>query len=317
MTETTPVSTGSGSEFVVKVVSRSGRALGTFSLTDASTLRDLKALYAQKSKLGPERQYFTRAAPDPKDRALKGDGRLVEMGVRNGDTLTFKDLGYQIDYRTVFYVEYAGPVLLHALFYFCQEIIYGQSFNHVATQKIAFACVVFHYVKRELESAFVHQFSNDTMPWTNIFKNSAHYWMLGGAFIAYFLYHPKYSAPFPDTAGSINVAVMACVIVFVLAELGNLHAHLTLKSLRPPGTKRRAIPMGGLFSLVACPNYTFEVLAWLAFCIFTQTLTGYLFLVVSTVQMMAWAKKKHNQYKADFPDAYPPLRRKKMFPFLW
>jgi len=88
-------------------------------------------------------------------------------------------------------------------------------------------------------------------------------------------------------------------------------------NLRPPGTRTRAIPYGGLFGFVACPNYTFEALAWTAFCIFTQTLTGYLFLAVSIVQMAIWAKKKHKQYKIDFPDAYPKLRRKKMFPGIW
>jgi very-long-chain enoyl-CoA reductase len=32
------------------------------------------------------------------------------------------------------------------------------------------------------------------MPFFNVFKNSAHYWLLGGLFISYFIYHPNYSA---------------------------------------------------------------------------------------------------------------------------
>lgn len=310
----------------LKVVSRSGRDLGQFDLPAAATLADLKAAFAAKyKKWGPERQYFTREAVGGVGEKLalggtKSDKALSALGVNSGDTLTFKDLGLQVGYRTVFYVEYAGPLLIHAAFFFLQPLFYGQSFEHSAVQKIAFACVALHYLKREFESAFVHQFSNDTMPWTNIFKNSFHYWLLGGAFIAYFLYHPKYVAPFPDTAGmplGVNAVVLGCVAVFVVCELGNLSAHLTLKNLRPPGTKRRAIPRGGLFELVACPNYFFETGAWLAFCIFTQTLTGYFFLVVSTAQMAIWAAKKHKQYKVDFGDEYKNLRRKKMFPFIW
>ncbi len=59
-----------------------------------------------------------------------------------------------------------------------------------------------------------------------------------------------------------------------MAEFGNFHAHVILKNLRPAGTKARGIPRGQLFELVSCANYTWELLAWLAFSIFTQTFTG-------------------------------------------
>jgi len=49
-----------------------------------------------------------------------------------------------------------------------------------------------------------------------------------------------------------------------LAELSNLSTHLTLRNLRPPGTRTRAIPHGYGFGLVSCPNYFFESVAWAA-----------------------------------------------------
>jgi hypothetical protein len=42
--------------------------------------------------------------------------------------------------------------------------------------RLALALVVLHYLKREVETVFVHRFSNGTMPLFNIFKNSTHYW---------------------------------------------------------------------------------------------------------------------------------------------
>jgi len=34
--------------------------------------------------------------------------------------------GAQISWRTVFLVEYFGPILIHSLFYFFPEVFYGQ-----------------------------------------------------------------------------------------------------------------------------------------------------------------------------------------------
>lgn len=41
--------------------------------------------------------------------------------------------------------------------------------------------------------------------------------------------------------------------------------HLNLRSLRPAGTRTRAIPKGYGFNLVSCPNYFFEMVSWVAF----------------------------------------------------
>ena len=50
--------------------------------------------------------------------------------------------------------------------------------------------VILHYLKRELETAFVHRFSSETMPFTNVFKNSFHYYGLFGFLTMYFFLHP-------------------------------------------------------------------------------------------------------------------------------
>ena len=96
--------------------------------------------------------------------------------------------------------------------------------------------VLGHYIKREFETVFVHRFSNETMPLINIFKNSAHYWILFGVCNMYFFLKPS-----QDVSAGKNVVLAA---LFTIFELLNLKTHLILKSLRKEGTNERGIPKG-------------------------------------------------------------------------
>jgi len=297
------------SEFTLNVEDRKGRPMGTFTIQGDQTLGALKQQFHRKHrKYYPSRQWFTVGA---EKRALKdANAKISSLGLQAQDKIVFKDLGPQIGWDTVFYTEYAGPIIVHSLFFWLPSLFYSTPLEkHSFTQIVAYACVVGHYLKREFETKFVHHFSSETMPIFNIFKNSFHYWMLGGAFIAYFVYHPLYTAPFSDTT------VMICAALFALFELGNLSAHLTLKNLRPPGTRVRGIPRGGLFELVTCANYTYELAAWLVFAIFTQTVTSWLFFIVSAGQISLWALKKHIALKKEFGAKVP--KRKILVPFIW
>ena len=65
------------------------------------------------------------------------------------------------------------------------------------------------------------------------------------------------------------------------AEISNLHTHLTLRNLRPANTRKRAIPYGYGFSLVSCPNYFFEAVAWGVICVMTGSVAGTSFAACS------------------------------------
>jgi len=167
-----------------------------------------------------------------------------------------------------------------------------------------------HYVKRELETIFVHRFSNDTMPLMNIFKNSTHYWIFFGAFTMYFLLHPLYTSP-SWISEEMSYGLTALFLIF---EFFNFQCHMVLKNLRRPGTTERGIPKGWGFGLVSCANYFWESLCWLTFAVQCHVLGGYFFLALSFFQMLDWALKKHNRYKKDFKDY--PRGRKAMVPFI-
>ncbi|VDO83476.1 unnamed protein product, partial [Soboliphyme baturini] len=107
---------------------------------------------------------------------------------------------------------------------------------------------------------------------------------------------------------------------FLLAEYGNLSVHLLLRDLRPPGSTERRIPepnsnwCTGLFRLVCCPNYTYEVLAWLSFSVMTQCLPALIFTLAGGYQMTVWAIGKRRAYLKEFPNF--PRNRKAIFPYL-
>lgn len=123
--------------------------------------------------------------------------------------------------------------------------------------------VIGHYLKRELETIFVHRFSSDTMPLFNLFKNCAHYWGIFGFINMYFFLHPDYTPPSWASTG-IYYAIFAA---FVLFEFMNLMCHITLRNLRSEGSTERGIPKGWGFDLVSCANYFWEAMCWLMFAI--------------------------------------------------
>jgi len=211
----------------------------------------------------------------------------------------------------------AGPLAIHPLIYHFPKIVYRQEFEHSQVQKLAYALVLAHFLKRELETVFVHRFSHATMPFRNIFKNSAHYHLLSGALLAGAIYGPWYSVGHVVGSRLNETSWLAgWAGLWFVSELVNFSAHITLRNLRPAGTKQRGIPRGGLFELVSCPNYFAEILAWTAITGMTKSPFAALFLVVSAGQMALWATKKHKAYKREFGDKYP-RGRKAMIPFIF
>lgn len=225
--------------------------------------------------------------------------------------LYFKDLGMQISWTTVFLVEYAGPILITLLLVFFREQIYGSNPPLLYVQKVGIAMALIHYLKREYETLFVHRFSNDTMPWTNIIKNSTHYWILFGFLAMYFFLHPAYTAPaWIENEMVYNIFFWK----FMFCEYMNFNCHCILRDLRKPGTTERGIPKGNIFGYVSCANYFWESLVWLIFAIMSQVAGAYVFFFFSSGQMLSWALKKHRGYKKDFPNY--SHHRKAMYPFL-
>lgn len=249
-------------------------------------------------KFYPSRQRLTLpVAPGTKDKpvVLNSKKSLKEYADGNSNSLTvvFKDLGPQVSYRTLFFFEYLGPLLIYPVFYYFpvyKFLGYGEDrvIHPVQTYAMYYWC--FHYFKRILETFFVHRFSHATSPIANVFRNCAYYWSFG-AFIAYYVNHPLYT-PVSDLQMKIGFGFG------LVCQVANFYCHILLKNLRDPnGSGGYQIPRGFLFNIVTCANYTTEIYQWLGFNIATQTVAGYVFLAVAALIMTNWALGKHSRLR--------------------
>lgn len=262
---------------------------------------------AQATKYSVHRLRVTKGS-DGSVISSSNDTTIYSTGLRDKSTIYVKDLGPQISWLTVFVIEYLGPLLIHPLFYFGRPYIYGQSAqsppSNLQTTFLVLICL--HFLKREYETLFVHRFSLATMPLRNIFKNSAHYWILAGLNIAPWVYYPS-SPTATDKPNSF--LLYPGLALYIIGEIGNFSAHQTLRSLRSPGTKERGIPRGFFFDLVTCPNYMFEIFVWIGlYLVSGLSWSLVVMLAVSVAQMAAWGKKKERKYRNEFPDKYKKKR---------
>lgn len=299
-------------KITVRLQRRGGKFIANWQIPTDLPVDDFKAMFYQQFHYYPERQWWN--VDNEKGPVLK-EGTLREAGVKDNAALIFKDLGVQISWRLVFVLEYSGPIFFFCLFYFFPGLVYslpdGVVPKRQTTQILALWLVVFHFVKREMETLFVHRFSNATMPIIRVPLNCGHYWILLGVAVGYFVFHPQYTSPWRADQPLVPYLLATAMMLF---EFLNFQTHLVLRSLRPRGTKARGIPNGWGFQMVSCANYWWETLAWLCFCLLVQCATGWFFLFVAFAQMVDWALKRHRNYRKQF-DNYP-RNRQAIVPFI-
>nr|CAG4634905.1 EOG090X097L [Alona affinis] len=298
----------------ITVLSSAGaKSIATLTVDGNSTVKELKSqIQRLKPWLHSGRQEFRL---EPRGKGIDDGKSIKALGLKDQSKLFLKDLGPQIAWKTVFLVEYAGPLFVYAWIYQRPWLFYGegavsQPMSEVA--HIAAVCWIAHYAKRILETLFIHRFSHATMPVRNLFRNSAYYWLFA-AYVAYHVNHPLYTAP-------CKMQSYVALGFWTVCELGNFSCHWLLRNLRPAGSKERRIPrptkdpLTFMFNLVSCPNYSYEVGGWVAFTVMTQCLPAGLFAFAGFYQMAVWALGKHRAYKKDFPDY--PRGRKAIIPFV-
>jgi len=76
-----------------------------------------------------------------------------------------------------------------------------------------------------------------------------------------------------------------------------------------------AIPRGGLYRWVSCPNYLGEIAIWCGWALATWSLPGLSFALWTIANLAPRALAHHRFYRERFPDY--PQERKALVPFVW
>jgi protein-S-isoprenylcysteine O-methyltransferase Ste14 len=94
----------------------------------------------------------------------------------------------------------------------------------------------------------------------------------------------------------------------------NRWADGVLRKLRRAPTDDYAIPRGGLYDDISCPNYLGEILQWLGWAIATWSLAGLALATMTAALLVPRAVSHHRWYQRRFPDY--PRRRHALIPFV-
>jgi protein-S-isoprenylcysteine O-methyltransferase Ste14 len=185
-------------------------------------------------------------------------------------------------------------------------------FGGSAPPAVALLCLwEMHYVYRTLAFPFLIRDTGRRMPVLLVLMAMVFNAMNGyvnGAALS--VTPPRLGADaLTDSRFALGIAVFALgFAVHVLADSG-------LRRLRAPGETGYRIPRGGLFDLVACPNYFGEIVQWCGWALAAWSPAAAAFAVFTAANLVPRAHVYRRWYRERFPDY--PMKRKRVIPFLF
>lgn len=169
------------------------------------------------------------------------------------------------------------------------------------------SALTIHFFKRICEVLFVHKYSGPmfvdiaTMISLSYFINTA--LMIYAQHLTQGLQEPQVDLKYPG------------IVIFLVGLSGNFYHHYLLSKLRGEGKKEYKIPKGGLFNLVICPHYLFEILGFIGVSCIAQTWSALSFTLGSAILLMGRSYGTRRWYISKFEDF--PKHVKAFIPFVF
>ncbi|CAK8532818.1 unnamed protein product [Lathyrus sativus] len=169
------------------------------------------------------------------------------------------------------------------------------------------SALTLHYFKRVFESLFVHKYSA-SMLLDSAIPITLSYFMSTVTII--YTQHLTKELQEP----SINLTYPG-ILLFLIGIIGNFYHHFLLSKLRGKGEKEYKIPKGGLFGIVICPHYLFEIIDFYGVFFISQTLCSLCFAIGTTFYLLGRSYATRNWYLSKFEDF--PKSVKAVIPFVF
>ncbi|GLT93382.1 hypothetical protein SLE2022_111780 [Rubroshorea leprosula] len=169
------------------------------------------------------------------------------------------------------------------------------------------SAITIHFLKRILEVIFIHKYSGG-MPVDSMIVISLSYFIT----TAIMIYAQNLTQGLPDPPIDLQYPG---IILFLIGISGNFYHHFLLSRLRRNTMKEYKIPRGGLFEMVICPHYLFEILTFWGIALISQTLFSFCSGIGTTWYLMGRSYGTRKWYLSKFEDF--PNHVKAIIPFIF
>ena len=147
-----------------------------------------------------------------------------------------------------------------------------------------------------IQVIFLHKYSGSTVLETTIIVTLSNTLSTATMIYAQYLYRDL-----PDP--SIDLKYFG-IGLFMIGIIGNFNHHYILANLRKEGEKEYKIPQGGLFDLVICPHYLFEILGYVGISCISQTLYAFAFTIGTIFYLTGRSCATREWYITKFGDKF-------------
>lgn len=243
---------------------------------------------AMQTKIAPKR-IIIAYNKNGEDIQIKKDTKIKDIGVTS---FIVKDAGVSVNWKTVFFLMYFGPLLIEMLL----VLLLGDKVKWNCYFTIGFIMWELHYIKRTSESLFFHNYSRSLMQVGEVFVNCLYYW----GFTIAVNYNMIKKA---QTVENVELCQYIAIPFWFVCECLNFYSHNTLAHLRPKGSKEHVLPKGFLFNHITAPNYTFEILGWFCFAVYSDLTSAIIFASCGGIIMFFKAHQKRKCYIKRWPEA--------------
>ncbi|KAF7811471.1 very-long-chain enoyl-CoA reductase-like [Senna tora] len=168
------------------------------------------------------------------------------------------------------------------------------------------SALTLHFFKRVSEVLFVHKYSG-SVPLDSAIPISLSYFLS----TATMLYAQHLTLGLPEPPIDLKYPG---IVLFLIGIGGNFYHHYLLSKLRGNGRKEYNIPEGGLFGLVICPHYLFEILGFYGISFISQTIYAFSFTLGTTFYLFGRSIATRRWYLSKFEKF--PQDVKAIIPFI-